>query len=217
MIKSKALRTYNVNSIPLHQLTITGKADSPFWEKANILSYFHSPWEAIKDTETKFKALCDGDSLYFCFEVLDDTIHIDETDDSFHSINVSDRVELFFRSNASLNPYYCLEIDPTSRIMDFKAYPNKNFDFNWNWPHEGLLVNSSFNPQGFCVEGKISIASLKELNLIHDGKIETGIYRAKYYKTKKNDFEPIWLTWINPKTETPNFHISSSFGVLKLN
>jgi len=210
------MRTYSVNSIPINELHITGKVDSHLWEKANDLNGFHSPWEEIKNTETKFKALWDGDYLFFCFEVLDSTTHVDKTDDSFNSINKSDRVELFFRSNGSLNPYYCLEIDPTPRIMDFKAYPSRNFDFNWNWPHEDLIVKSSSNSKGFSVEGKISIASLNKLNLICDNKIEAGIYRAKYLKKENSVFEPIWLTWIDPETETPNFHIASSFGVLKL-
>lgn len=207
---------YNVNNILVNQLIITGKADSNLWKKACVLRDFHSPWSKIKNTETKFKALWDKDYLFFLFEVIDDGIHIDKTDNSFNSINVSDRVELFFRSDSSLNPYYCLEIDPTPRIMDFKAYPDKNFDFNWNWPHNDLIVKSSLNPKGFCVEGKISISFLKKLNLIQDGKIETGVYRAKYYKTKDSTYEPVWLTWVDPETETPNFHISSSFGVLKL-
>tara|TARA_R110002050_G_scaffold261556_1_gene401609 strand:- start:84309 stop:84983 length:675 start_codon:yes stop_codon:yes gene_type:complete len=211
------MKMYNVNSIPLNQLSITGKGDDKLWENAVSLIDFCSPWEGIKNTETKFKALWDGSHLFFCFEISDDTIHIDKTDNNINSINNSDRVELFFRSDRSLNPYYCLEVDPTPRIMDFKAYPNKNFDFNWNWPKKDLIVKSSFNPKGFCVEGKISIASLQKLNLIHNNKIETGIYRAKYKKTEESVFEPTWITWINPKTETPNFHISSSFGVLKLN
>jgi hypothetical protein len=146
---------------------------------------------------------------------LDDTVHINKTDNSISSIDVSDRVELFFRSNAELNPYYCLEIDPTPRVMDFKAHNYRDFDFNWNWPKEDLIVKSSFNANGFCVEGKISISSLNKLNLLNDNKIETGIYRAKYQKIKEN-YVPTWITWVNPKTETPDFHVSSSFGILKL-
>ncbi|MGM5468971.1 sugar-binding protein [Flavobacteriaceae bacterium LMO-SS05] len=210
------MKIYTVNPIPVNSLSVTGKGDDKLWEKALELIDFCSPWEDIKKTETKFEALWDGEYLFFCFQVLDDTIHIDTSDEGYNSINVSDRVELFFRSNASLNPYYCLEIDPTPRVMDFKAYPDRNFDFNWNWPQEDLMVKSNSNAKGFSVEGKISIASLKKLNLIHGNTIETGIFRAKYYKTKETLYNPIWLTWVNPKTEIPNFHMASAFGVLKL-
>ncbi|MEP5338740.1 MAG: carbohydrate-binding family 9-like protein [Algibacter sp.] len=211
------MKTYSVNSIPVNKLIITGKGDDDLWSKAIVLNDFSSPWEDIKETKTEFKALWDGDHLFFCFHVMDSTIHIDNTDNSFNSINVSDRVELFFRVNASLNPYYCLEIDPSPRIMDFKALANKKFDFNWNWPKTDLFVKSYSNRNGFSVEGKISIASLEALNLINDRRIiETGIFRAKYYKVKDSTYEPAWMSWVNPETETPNFHTPSSFGILKL-
>ncbi|GAA3611548.1 carbohydrate-binding family 9-like protein [Flavivirga amylovorans] len=210
------MKTYHVNSIPTKQLIITGKGASHLWDDANVLNDFSSPWEDLKDTKTTFRALWDDDYLFFCFHVFDDAIHIDNTDTGFNSINVSDRVEFFFRVNASLNPYYCLEIDPTPRIMDFKALPNKDFNFDWDWPKQDLVVNSNMNSKGFSVEGKISLASLKSLNLIHDLTIETGIFRATYYKTKELTYKPTWITWVDPKTDAPNFHTPSSFGTLKL-
>lgn len=210
------MKTYNVNHIPLNQLIITGNGSDKLWKNAASLTDFCSPWEDFKDIGTTFEALWDGEYLFFLFKVWDTSIHVDQTDNSHHSINGSDRVELFFRVDTSLNPYYCLEIDPTPRIMDFKAYPDKKFDFGWNWPLKDLVVKSSLNAEGFYVEGKISLTSMKGLGLIHEDKIETGIFRAKYVKEKDSIHKPIWITWVNPKTEMPNFHIPSSFGVLKL-
>lgn len=210
------MKMYRVKNITSNLLTINGKADDELWSKAIGLKNFSSPWEDIDATKTEFKALWDKDYLFFCFLVSDSSIHINRTDNSFESINVSDRVELFFRENSKLNPYYCLEIDPTPRIMDFRAYPNKKFDFNWDWSKKDLEVKSEINDIGFTVEGKISLASLKALNLVNNGIIEAGIFRAKYYKVKDLTYDPIWLTWVDPETETPNFHISSSFGKLKL-
>jgi hypothetical protein len=211
------MKTYNVNAIDLNQLIITGRGDSELWNKAENLTDFSTPWESENKfkSKTNFKALWDGDYLFFCFTVVDNTVHINKTDDSIDSIALSDRVELFFRSDESLNPYYCLEIDPTPRIMDFEAHLYRKFDFNWNWPKEDLMVKSYFSSNGFSVEGKIGVSSLKELNLLNNNKIETGIYRAKYQKVKEA-FQPTWITWVNPNTETPDFHIASSFGVLKL-
>ena len=117
-----------------------------------------------------------------------------------------------------MSPYYCLEIDPSARIMDFKAFPDKQFDFDWDWPKEDLIVKSSIADDSFTVEGAISIKSLERLDLISDdGVIEAGIFRAKYNKKDENSsYEPTWITWINPNTELPNFHISDSFGELLL-
>lgn len=214
--QNDVLKKYTVKQIAHKQLAITGKGDHPLWNKANKLLDFSSPWDSEKIKPIAFKALCDSETLFFCFKVEDAEVHIDTTDNTFRSINESDRVELFFRTDESLNPYYCLEIDPASRIMDFKARPNKQFDFNWNWPSDDIKVKSSIESTYFTVEIAISLASLTKLGLLKEGKIETGIYRAKYNKQNDGSYEPTWITWVNPNTESPNFHIPSSFGILHL-
>lgn len=208
--------TYEVHLITSEQLQITGKGDSAAWKNAIVLTNFTSPWDSKTPSKIEFKALWDAQNLFFCFTVYDNKIHIDKKDDSVVSIGNSDRVELFFRPDSTLNPYYCLEIDTDARIMDFIAYPNKKFDYDWKWPQGEIDVKSSKNESSFTVEGAISIESLKNFNLIKDNKIETGIFRAKYNSTDAINYEPTWITWINPVTEAPNFHIASSFGVLHL-
>jgi hypothetical protein len=205
-------KEYEVKLIEKKQLLISGKGDDPLWDSALVLTDFCSPWNDEKQSEIKFKALWDRENLFFNFTVLDATIHLEKSGASVESIGNSDRVELFFRPDDSLNPYYCLEIDTAARIMDFIAYPDKNFDFNWNWPKNDIEVKSSVNAESFTVEGAISIPSLQRFNLIKNNKIETGVFRAKYNQKEDLGFEPTWITWINPNTETPNFHIKSSFG-----
>jgi hypothetical protein len=210
------IKEYTVNLIPRKQLIISGKGDNNLWNSAIKLIDFSSPWDSEKQSRIIFKALWDSEKLFFNFTVLDSSIHIEKQDDSFDSINNSDRVELFFRTNDSMNPYYCLEMDTAARLMDFIAYPNKNLDFNWNWPQDDIVIKSSVKKDSFTVEGSISIQSLTDFNLIKNNKIETGIFRAKYSPNKNGSFEPTWITWVNPNTETPNFHIASSFGTLIL-
>ncbi len=210
------MKEYKVNHIPANQLGITGKADDRLWKKANVLTDFCSPWRDLPITPTEFRALWDNENLYFMFQVVDTSIHIDKMGIGNESINVSDRVELFFRQDDSLTPYYCLEIDPTPRIMDFKALPNRVFDFDWKWPENNLIVKSHSDCNGYIVEGSIGKASLEKLNLIQNNKIETGIFRAKYQKVDASTYEPIWISWVDPKTETPNFHTATSFGTLIL-
>lgn len=210
------VKKYTVKQIKHQQLEITGKGDHSLWNKANKLLDFCSPWYKEKIKQIEFKSLCDSETLFFCFKVEDADLHIDTTDNTIKSINESDRVELFFRSNELLDPYYCLEIDPTARIMDFRARPNKQFDFNWNWPSEDINVKSAIELNYFTVEIAISLASLTKLGLLKEGKIETGIYRAKYNKQNDGSYDPTWITWVNPNTESPNFHTPSSFGILHL-
>ncbi len=210
------LKNYNIIQIDENKLKINGKANHPLWEKAISLTDFSLPWDDNKMRKIEFKALWDTSHLFCAFKVEDSEVYIDTTDNSKNSINNSDRVELFFRTNNQLNPYYCLEIDPSPRLMDFKAKPNKQFDFDWNWPKDDILIKSDIQNDFFTVEIAISIASLKQLDLLKSGKIETGIYRAKYNKQENGSYEPTWITWVNPNTETPNFHTPTSFGILHL-
>lgn len=210
------MKNYNVNYTEKDTLILDGKGKSPLWDKSKILSDFVSPWNNKRPKKIEFKSIWNKEHIFFYFKVYDNEVHIDKKDDSVDSIGNSDRVELFFRTDATLNPYYCLEIDPTGRIMDFRAYPNKNFDFNWNWPKEDLKVKSNIAEGHFSVEIAISIKSLEKLNLIKDHKIEVGIFRAKYQKQENLTFNPIWISWVNPNTATPNFHTPTSFGVLNL-
>jgi len=210
------MKNYNVNSIGENELLITGKGDDLLWNKAEKLTDFISAWDDKEPTKIEFKSVWNETNLFFRFKVFDSQVHIDKKNDSNECIGNSDRVELFFRTDEMLNPYYCLEIDPSPRVMDFMAYPNRNFNFDWNWPKKDLLVKSEIKKDYFIVEGAISLDSLKKFNLIKDNKIETGIYRAKFNETKDSKFEPTWISWVNPKTATPDFHTASSFGVLTL-
>ncbi|MBG6062314.1 hypothetical protein IWX83_002112 [Flavobacterium sp. CG_9.1] len=210
------MKSYNVNYIKKGTFTLNGKGNNPLWDSAEILTDFVSAWDNEKFSKIEFKSMWDIENIYFCFTVFDNVVHIDKEDDSIISIGNSDRVELFFRTDELLNPYYCLEIDPTCRIMDFIAKPNKNFDFDWNWPKNHIMVKTKINPIDFTVEIAISIKSLKELNLMKENTIETGIFRAKYKEQQDLSLKPIWISWVNPSTEVPNFHTPSSFGVLNL-
>jgi NhaP-type Na+/H+ and K+/H+ antiporter len=210
------LETYCVKSTKEKEISIAGDGNHVIWNEANSLTNFSSPWDVEPVKKIEFKAIHNSEKIFFQFKVDDNETHIHPSEDKNESINNSDRVELFFKSDNSLNPYYCLEIDTTGRIMDFKAKPNREFDFNWNWPTQQIEVKSTVHKDYFIVEVAISIRSLKDLNLLKEGFIETGVYRAKYNQQQNNTFEPTWITWIHPKTETPDFHIFTSFGLLKL-
>ena len=55
----------------------------------------------------------------------------------------------------------------------------------------------------------------KDTFLIKGNKIEAEIFHAKYMEIVNSIFEPTWISWVNPNTENPNFHTSTSFGVFK--
>ncbi|QOD62336.1 endoxylanase [Polaribacter haliotis] len=210
------MKTYIVHKIDNKDIILSGKGNHSIWKKASSITDFSSPWDNNPIKKIEFKAVHNSEKIFFQFKVDDNHVYIHPAEDKNDSINNSDRVELFFRSDAFLNPYYCLEIDPLGRIMDFKAKPNKNFDFNWNWPSKDIEVKSEIEANYFIVEIAITLQSLKNLNLLKKGKLETGIYRAKYNQQKDKSFKPTWIPWIDPNTETPNFHTPTSFGILTL-
>lgn len=45
--------------------------------------------------------------------------------------------------------------------------------------------------------------------------MEVGVYRAKYNENDTAHNHPIWITWIDPKTPQPDFHIPESFGIFR--
>ena len=201
------------------EVTLSGNVDDPQWNVANNLTDFKSPWDNKPVDPISFRALYDEEYLYFSFVVADNEVYTDLKDDSKESIAQSDRVELFLRSDYSLDPYYCLEIDTQPRVMDFLARPNRNFDLGWSWPAAGIEVKSAIDEQKFSVEGKLSLASLKTLNLLKQDKLgyylEVGVYRAKYTRETTGQNKATWITWVDPQTEYPEFHIKDSFGVFR--
>ena len=202
------------------EVTLSGNVDDPQWNVANNLTDFKSPWDNKPVDPISFRALYDEEYLYFSFLVSDNEVYTDLKDDSKDSIAQSDRVELFLRSDYLLNPYYCLEIDTQPRVMDFIARPNRDFDLGWSWPAEGIEVKSAIDEQKFSVEGKLSLASLKTLNLLKQDEkgyyLEVGVYRAKYTRETTGQNKATWITWVDPQTEYPEFHIKDSFGVFRL-
>ena len=210
------MKEYQVKLVSENHINFNESLNGSFFEKANCLTDFCSAWNEDPILKIEFRALWDLENFFFNFRVFDTDVYLDQKDDSFDSIGNSDRVELFFRTNEFLNPYFCLEMDASGRLMDFKAHPNKDFNFDWKWPKKDLDIKTSKDEISFTVEGRISIQSLRELNLIQDNSIEAGVYRAKFSKNEKQEYEPTWISWVNPNTETPNFHIASSFGKFRL-
>ena len=161
--------------------------------QAEPLTEFQSPWNEDFINPITFKALYDDKNLDFSFYVSDKDIYTDVSSHKDENIGNSDRVELFFRSDLALNPYYCLEIDTAVRLMNFEERPGKNFDFKWNWPKQDIKLESTIHSTYFLVEGIISLKSLRDLNLLKGNKIETGVFRAKYKKMSLDNLHLLGL------------------------
>ena len=187
------------------------------WTQVEILTEFISPWRDAP-ANTNFKAVWDEDYLYFRFHVVEPNIMVYRDQDHEMEVVRSERVEIFFRKDEALNPYYCLEMDASGRVFDYEAKHYRQFNTAWTWPVGGLEVKANSTTNGYLVTGKIGIQSLNQLGLIKDQTLEVGLFRGRRTSMEESasDADFHWVSWVDPETEQPDFHVASSFGKLIL-
>ena len=182
------------------------------WKNAPAVTGLTAPWDGAEKDETAFYVCRDKKNLYFLYEVTDTTLVYNQ-EKTEASVGNGDRIEFFMSKDPEMKTYYCAEIDPQGKVMDYEAHAYRKFDFNWNF--KKLKLATHIGKDSYRVEGSISLKSLKELGLISpDGKIRMGVYRADYFGDAKD--RVIWSSWIVPDATEPDLHIPSSLGLLKL-
>ena len=189
---------------------------SPDWTNANKLHDFIYPWQDEVPPATNFQAVHDGYKFYFRFEVEDDNILTYRNTDHKEEVVYSDRVEIFFAKDDQMSPYFCLEMDAAGRVLDYEAHYYRKVNFNWQWPENGLSVVSTRSPKGYTIEGSISLASLKTLGILNAGRIRAGLFRGECVALNGKNADLRWISWVDPGTTKPDFHVPSAFGVIEL-
>lgn len=210
-----SVKSYAVKKAP-QDLTLTGKGDDPRWKNASILSDFSYPWEVDTALPTKFRALHSEHWLYCLFEVTDPAVNIRTETNNKYEVASSSRAEIFFKIDDELDPYYCLEIDPLGRVLDYQAQSYRKFDQTWEWPKDQLVVKTSRSEDGYTIEIALSKRSLRDLNLLHDNTLKAGLFRADCAVNPSGETVFKWVSWVRPDSATPDFHIPSSFGLFQL-
>lgn len=178
---------------------------------------FQSPWVDTPFGSTVFRAIADSAWLYFSFEVADSLLVMlpfaEESD-----VASGDRVEIFLSGDSTLGNYYCLEMGPRGDVLDYRAAYYRQFDDTWGLP--GLTVAAQAIPGGYTVEGRIPIGFLRRLSeeTLPTGNftVYMGLYRAEYRKAH-TEADPVqWLTWVDPNTAAPDFHVPSSLRAIQI-
>jgi len=208
------MQVYSVHEIKKSFFSRKKMNHDVFWGESRALTEFDYPWEKESPPATIFRALYDTKYLFFRFDVIDTDIHTDKTSDGKMAVAKSDRVEIFFRSDKDMKPYYGLEMDPSNRVLDYKVEFYRNFDYSWSW--KGITIRASYTLNGYRVWGCIPLDSLRAMNLLNDNKLQMGLFRGKCILTDENEVAFKWISWIKPESEQPDFHIPSSFGELRL-
>ena len=185
------------------------------WDDIYPLNDFTSPWRDKKKSILIFKACYDHAFFYFQFEVACPTPLFLQVNNNREEVLQSERVELFFRSDSSMIPYCCLEIDVLGRVFDHKADHYRRFDYDWRWP-SSINITSRMSESGYTIDGKLKLSDLNNLGLIKDNAIQVGLFRAHCEKIKSGIATFEWVTWVDPKKHKPDFHIPEVFGIIEL-
>ena len=210
-------KTYSVKKIAGKDFQISGKGDNVIWRTANVLNDFTYPWEKEAPPATSFKALHSDQWVYLLYEVKDENINVYVNTNEKTEVMYSDRVEIFFRKDSEMLPYYGLELDPHGRVYDYEVFYHRKFNRDWSWPSGQLQVKSNIKKGGYSVEVAISKESLVQMGLLKNNQLEAGIFRGECIEIKKaSDSDIKWISWVIPDSPTPDFHIPSAFGILSL-
>ena len=230
-----SLQTCVAHRLPAGQIVLDGRANEPAWTQAAVERRFIFPWKQAPAPATEFRALWDDANFYFTFRAQDADIFVldrlrDEQDAVFE-----DRVEIYLCRDERMKNYFCFEVDSRGRAFDYRAQFYRRFDSSWNFP--GLETKASPLPDGYEVEGRIPLKSLVALGFpaARPGvRIRCGLYRAEFSHDRSG--RPIaqreslhnlgrqiegpppleeWMSWVDPKTKEPDFHVPASLGWLE--
>ena len=159
-----------------------------------------APWDGLQN-DTRFCCHSTADSFFFSFEVTDSTITLTEPFTDERCVEPEDRVEVFFCPAEGMETgYYGAEIDPYGRIMDYKAFYYRKFDYEWNF--SSMSTRAEITPWGYRVSGSVSRAELEDLGLDLEKGFRMGAFQADY----RPDGSVNWYSLIPTDDESADFH-----------
>jgi len=188
------------------------------WSLAACLTDFSFPWEATAPAPTEFRALWTPERLHFRFDCRDDGLVLGAGATEKERVLGSDRVEIFVAPDLGLSPYFCLEMAPSGDTYGYRARTYRKFDDDFAWQGLELSHRVERERNRYQVEGSLPLASLRELGVLKADAKEffAGLYRAEFSPRPDGGVHFGWMSWVDPQTATPDFHVPSSFGVLEL-
>lgn len=166
---------------------------------------FHSSLGGMD--QTKFHCGLTETDFVFRFEVQDEHVYAAKDFTSKRVVAGTDRVELFFSPTPALEGfYYCAEIDPLGRVMDYKARLYRKFDMTWAF--KTMKTQARPIPGGYEVAGSVSLEELRELG-IDPTNFGLGVFRGDF------DLQGKLVAWCSaspmPIPDKPDFHKADMF------
>lgn len=195
----------------MKKTSVTKRIALNSWNGLPLLEDFNYPWSKDHIPRTEFKTYHNNEFLFFQFKAFGPEPKIFVANNHKLEVRHSERVEIFFRTDEKMSPYYCLEIDPQGRVLDYKADYYRIFNRNWQWPDD-LALNALINKDHYLIAGRFKLDTLREMKILKDQSMEIGLYRGHCIDIKDDIGEIRWSTWVDPQTPEPDFHVPNSFG-----
>lgn len=211
-------KTYLVQRVPADTITIDGKLTDSEWPADGWETGFSFPWRQRKTPRTEMCCVTDGKRLLFAFRcddsdlVLRGAVPTDEM-----KAAQGDRVELFFAKDPELQEYYGFEMNPAGVVLAYRASFYREYDRAWDCPT--LVLATATHRGGYVVEGSFPLTTVREMcaaDLLQGQPLRVGAFRAEYSHIDGEAPEEAWISWVHPKSDTPDFHIPSAFGSFRL-
>ncbi len=213
--QNEPLKVYEARKLT-DSIVIDGLDDDVVWNEAVVLTDFKLYWSDAIAQPTSFRAFWTNDQFYFLYNVIDDNI-VPPTVTQDRGTIPTDRIEVFLQSNGTMNPYYCLEMGAEGNTLAYVARHYRDFDFTWIWPENSFEVEASKTNDGYIVEGRISMESLRNLGVLqNENMMKVGLFRGDYHRSPGKHSSVKWISWVDPQTKSPDFHVPSAFGQIML-
>ncbi len=197
------------------EITVNGIEDEAVWKDATCLTDFRLYWNPEAPQPTELRLFHNGTDLCFLYKVTDSDIIRATMINEEMDIADEDRIEFGFSPEDPTLPYYFFEIDSMGRVLDYASRYYRYFDDTWDCA--GLETLGRDTPDGYLVEGKFSLQSLREMGALRpDGKMLAGFFRGDYFTHPDPELNHVWISWIYSQTKEPDFHIRSAFGTVEL-
>ena len=181
---------------------------SEIWLSVNVHKSFSAPWSDNRQDQTEFQCYLSFSYLYFRFRVPDKTLTLHDPFRRKLDVCDEDRAEIFLSATAGMDTYYCMEIDPKGRVLDYKANYYRQFDYEWSF---STLQTESYIADGcYIVSGRLSTAELQQLGIPIHG-FYMGVFRADFDGPK----DVVWYSLLRVEREQADFHIPEMLFLVK--
>ena len=162
------------------------------------INTLHAPWDGLEDN-TAFRCFSDSEWFYFTYEVEDATITLKADYQGEKDVEPEDRVEIFFSPREEMDIYWCAEMDPAGRVLDYEAKYYRVMDYGWNF--STLELASNIKENGYTLWGKISKDELRSLG-VDLSNFRMGVFRADF----RPDGSVNWYSAVPTEDKSPDFH-----------